>query len=208
MLLFFQLSTASQTGTDGTSISAQGPTRKAADPFDMGGGHVNPNKALDPGLIFNITIGDYIEYLCSLGYSTASISRLTKMKATMITTGCSRSNHEYQKLNLNVPSITISQLKMGATVVVTRRVTNVGPINSEYKATIQAPPGIKMTVEPRILGFNSSTQNLSFKVTFFSTQKVHGDYQFGSLTWTDGDYHVVRSPIAVRVTRFESYADV
>lgn len=205
------MSTASQTGTDGTSISAQGPTRKAADPFDIGGGHVNPNKALDPGLIFNITREDYIEYLCSLGYSTASISSLTKMKVSMISTRCNQSSHhEYQKLNLNLnlPSITIPQLKVGATVVVTRRVTNVGPINSVYKATMQAPPGIKMTVEPRILSFNLSTHNQFFKVTFFSTQKVHGDYKFGSLTWTDGNYHVVRSPIAIRVIIFESYADV
>ncbi|KAF3434167.1 hypothetical protein FNV43_RR25270 [Rhamnella rubrinervis] len=202
------VTTASQTGTDGTSITAQGPTRKAADPFDIGGGHVNPNKALDPGLIFNITREDYIEYLCSLGYSTASISSLTKMKVTMTSTWCNQSSHEYLTLNLNLPSITIPQLKMGATVVVKRRVTNVGPINSVYKSTTQAPAGIKMTVEPRILSFNLSTQSLSFKVTFFSTQKVHGDYKFGSLTWTDGNCHVVRSPIAIRVIRFDSYADV
>lgn len=198
---------ASQTGTDGTSISAQGPTRKAADPFDMGGGHVNPMKALDPGLIFNITREDYIQYLCSLGYSTASISSLTNVKATMInTTTCNQTHQE--KLDLNLPSITIPQLKIGTTVAVRRRVTNVGNVDSVYKATVQAPPGIRMTVEPQILSFNSSTQHLSFKVTFFSTQRVHGDYEFGSLTWTDGDHHVVRSPVTIRVIRFESYADV
>lgn len=80
--------------------------------------------------------------------------------------------------------------------------TNVGDINSVYKALVQAPPGIKVTVQPQILSFNSKTHTLSFKVSFFSAQKQHGYYRFGSLTWTDGK-HVVRSPIAVRVIRAE-----
>lgn len=188
---------ASQTGTDGTSISANGPARKEADPFDIGGGHVDPNKAMDPGLIFNASTYDYIQFLCSLGYSSASLAGLTKT-----TINCTRETHV---MNLNLPSIAIPNLKRTATV--TRTVTNVGEINSKYKAMVQAPPGIKMTVEPQTLSFNITTQILSYRVTFSSTQKVNGGYKFGSLTWTDGG-HDVRSPIAIRVIGFESYADV
>ncbi|KAM5571385.1 subtilisin-like protease SBT3.10 [Rosa sericea] len=191
------VTTASQTGTDGTSISAEGPTRKEADPFDIGGGHVDPNKAMDPGLIYNATADDYIQFLCSLGYSSASLTRLTKT-----TINCIRKT---DAMNLNLPSIAIPNLKKTATV--TRTVTNVGNINSKYKAMVQAPRGVKMTVEPQTLSFNITTQILSYKVTFFSTQKMNGGYKFGSLTWTDGE-HLVRSPIAVRVTGFESYTDV
>ncbi|KAK1565788.1 hypothetical protein Q3G72_035129 [Acer saccharum] len=43
------VTTASQFGTDGMNIFEEGPTHKEADPFDMGGGHVNPNKAMNPG---------------------------------------------------------------------------------------------------------------------------------------------------------------
>ena len=71
---------ASQIGTDGTYINAEGQNRKIADPFDIGGGQVNPNKAVDPCLIFNVTTEDYIHYTCSLGYSITSITRLTKTK--------------------------------------------------------------------------------------------------------------------------------
>ncbi|KAL6280741.1 hypothetical protein ACE6H2_017622 [Prunus campanulata] len=188
---------ASQTGTDGTSISAEGLTRKEADPFDIGGGHVDPNKAIDPGLIFDASTDDYIQFLCSLGYSSASITRLTKTNINCIT--------KTHGVNLNLPSITIPNLKRTATV--TRTVTNVGHINSKYKALVHAPPGIKMTVEPQTLSFNITTQILPFKVTFFTTQKLHGDYKFGSLTWTDGE-HLVRSPVAIRVIGFESYNDV
>lgn len=189
---------ASQIGTDGTSISEDGPNRKATDPFDIGGGHVNPNKAVDPGLIYNISANDYVQFLCSMGYSSASITSLIKT-----TINCAGESHF--GLNLNLPSITIPNLKR--TVTVTRTVTNVGYFTSVYKVAVQAPYGMKMTVKPQTLSFNSTTQILSFKVTFFSTQKLHGDYKFGSLTWTDGK-HLVRIPIAVRVIEFESYAYV
>ena len=190
-------SAASQTGTDGTSISAEGLTRKEADPFDMGGGHVDPNKAMNPGLIYNATTNDYIQFLCSLGYSSASFTRLTKTAIN-----CKRKN---DAMNLNLPSIAIPNLKRTSTV--TRTVTNVGNINSKYKAMMQAPPGVKMTVKPQTLSFNKTTRILSYKVTFFSAQKVNGGYKFGSLTWTDGE-HLVRIPIAIRVTGFEPYAHV
>lgn len=188
---------ASQTGTDGTSISAEGLTRKEADPFDMGGGHVDPNKAIDPGLIFDTSTEDYIQFLCSLGHTSASITRLTKN-----TINCLTKSHG---MNLNLPSITIPNLKRATTV--TRTVTNVGQINSKYTVLVQAPSGVKMTVEPQSLSFNITTQILSFKVTFFSTQRANGGYKFGSLTWTDGE-HIVRIPAAIRVIGFESYVDV
>ncbi|KAL5551488.1 hypothetical protein UlMin_001664 [Ulmus minor] len=194
------VTTASQIGTDGTYINAEGQNRKIADPFDIGGGQVNPNKAVDPGLIFNVTTEDYIQYICSLGYSTTSIIRLTKTKIN-----CTQKSSP--GMNLNLPSISIPNLKIAKTITAKRTVTNVGHFSSEYKAIVEAPPGIQMTVEPQILSFNSTNQNLSFKVSFYSTQNVQGSYKFGSLTWTDGK-HLVRSPVAVRVIRFESYADI
>lgn len=193
---------ASQTGTDGASITATGVTGKEADPFDIGGGHINPNKALDPGLVFNVTREDYIHYLCSLGYSRASIAGLANTKIS-----CTSDQKRASGSSLNLPSITIPDLEMAVAKTVTRTVTNVGHIDAVYKALVRAPPGIKIKVQPRILIFNLTTQTLSFRATFFSTQKVLGDYKFGSLTWTDGN-HLVRSPIAIRVIRIQSYAPV
>jgi hypothetical protein len=142
---------------------------------------------VDPGLIYNISTDDYVQFLCSMGYSSASITSLTKT-----TIDCVEKSHF--ELNLNLPSITIPNLK--ETVTVTRTVTNVGHFTSVYKVIVEAPYGIKMTVKPQTLSFNSTTQILSFQVTFSSTQKLYGDYKFGSLTWTDGK-HLVRIPIAV-----------
>jgi hypothetical protein len=84
-----------------------------------------------------------------------------------------------------------------------RTVTNIGNINVVYKAIVKSPYGIKVKVEPQILRFNSDTKVLTFNVSFISTQKLHGDYRFGSITWTD-EKHFVRTPIAVRTIQFES----
>ncbi|CAK7357475.1 unnamed protein product, partial [Dovyalis caffra] len=187
---------ASQAGTDGMKILEEGSTRKEADPFDLGGGHVNPEKAVYPGLVYDTSTEDYIQYLCSIGYSSSSITRLADTKIN-----CKKKTNTM--LNLNLPSITIPNLKTKVTV--TRKVTNVGNGNSVYKALVQPPFGISMTVEPRTLSFNVTNKILSFKVTFLSTQKIRGEYRFGSLTWTDGERYV-RSPISVRA--IETYAGV
>ncbi|KAG9149282.1 hypothetical protein Leryth_003250 [Lithospermum erythrorhizon] len=40
--------------------------------FALGAGHVNPPKANDPGLVYDIQPEDYIPYLCGLGYKQAN----------------------------------------------------------------------------------------------------------------------------------------
>ena len=39
----------------------------AADPFDFGAGHVAPNSAADPGLVYDLTTNDYYAFLCGAG---------------------------------------------------------------------------------------------------------------------------------------------
>ncbi|XP_017442774.1 subtilisin-like protease SBT3.9 [Vigna angularis] len=182
------VTTAHQSGTDGNVISEEGSTHKAADPFDIGGGQMDPKKAMVPGLIYDITTEDYVQFLCSMDHSIATIRKVIKTS-----TRCKKEKH--QALNLNLPSISVPNLKKTATV--TRRVTNVGNVTAIYKVLVKVPYGIKVRVEPQTLSFNSDTQVLSFNVSFLSTQKFSGDYKFGSLTWTDGK-HSVRTPIVVR----------
>ena len=90
-------------------ITKMGPTSKVADQFDIGGDHVNPNRAVNHGLIYNISTEDDIQFLCAMGYSNLSITRLSQK-----TTRCMNNSHFVQ--NLNLPSITIPNFKKTATV--------------------------------------------------------------------------------------------
>jgi subtilisin family serine protease len=46
---------------------------KPADLFAVGAGHVNPLKANDPGLVYDIETNDYVPYLCGLNYTDRQV---------------------------------------------------------------------------------------------------------------------------------------
>ncbi|CAN4089460.1 unnamed protein product [Withania somnifera] len=172
----------------GLPIMAEGMPFKVADPFDFGGGLVNANAANDPGLIYDMGTFDYILYLCSMGYKNSDINSMIDGSAT-----CPLKRPSI--LDVNLPSLTIPSLK--GTVSVRRTVTNVGPVNSKYKAIIEPPLGITIKVKPDTLIFNSDTEKISFTLTISATHEYNTEFEFGSLTWTDG-VHQVRIPISVK----------
>ncbi|GMN44303.1 hypothetical protein TIFTF001_013493 [Ficus carica] len=182
------VTTAWNTDPSGEPIFAEGEPMKLADPFDFGGGIINFNKAADPGLVYDMGTADYIYYLCAMGYNNSAISKLREHP-----TSCPIKRPSI--LDLNLPSITISSLTRSTKL--TRTVRNVGHANSSYKAVVKPPQGIRISVRPHLLIFNTTTNTISFTVTVSSTHQVTTGYYFGSLTWTDG-VHAVRSPISVR----------
>ncbi|KAL1222432.1 Subtilisin-like protease SBT3.10 [Cardamine amara subsp. amara] len=191
------VTTAWKTDPSGEPIFADGSNRKLADPFDYGGGLVNPEKAAKPGLVYDMTTDDYVMYLCSADYSDTSISRVLG-KITVCP------NPKPSVLDLNLPSITIPNLR--DEVILTRTVTNVGPLNSVYKVVIDPPMGINMVVTPTELVFDSKVTKLSFTVRVSTTHKVNTGYYFGSLTWTD-NVHNVAIPVSVRTQILQRYYD-
>ena len=178
-------------------LGAEGAPHKEADPFDYGGGHVDPNKVTNPGLIYDMETSDYVRFLCSMGYNNTAISLLTGSP-----TRCRKSPKFL--LNMNLPSITIPELMQSVTV--SRTVTNVGPVKSTYIARVVAPIGISVTVEPPILTFSSKRKKMKFKVTFSSKMRVQSRFLFGYLFWEDG-LHEVRIPLAIRSVVDEIYAE-
>ncbi|KAL9163020.1 hypothetical protein ABFS82_06G015400 [Erythranthe guttata] len=114
----------------GEPISAKGDIPKFADPFDYGGGLVNPNAARNPGLVYDMGTQDYVNYLCAIGYTKSAIGQLTGQ-----TKPCLKSGNSI--LDVNLPSITVPNLKEPVTI--TRTVTNVGDRNSKYRAVVVPP---------------------------------------------------------------------
>ncbi|URD94171.1 Subtilase family [Musa troglodytarum] len=175
------VTTAHTANKYGFPMEAEGVPRKLADPFDFGGGHIDPNKAADPGLIYDVDPEDYFKFFnCTYGPSTT----------------CDLVDSRLYRLNL--PSISIPDLKK-TPLTVWRTVTNVGNTDSIYRAMVESPPGVNMVIEPSVLQFNASTTTHTFAVTFTPLHMVQGDFNFGSLTWFDDGKHAVRIPIAVRV---------
>ncbi|XP_002979023.2 subtilisin-like protease SBT3.9 isoform X1 [Selaginella moellendorffii] len=163
-------------------------TLSYSNPFGYGAGHINPTKAADPGLVYVTTPQDYALFCCSLG----SICKIEHSKCSSQTLAATE---------LNYPSITISNLV--GTKTVKRVVTNVGTPYSSYRAIVEEPHSVRVTVKPDNLHFNSSVTKLSYEITFEAAQIVRsvGHYAFGSITWSDG-VHYVRSPISVQVNDF------
>ncbi|XP_019099349.1 PREDICTED: subtilisin-like protease SBT3.5 [Camelina sativa] len=191
------VTTAWRTDPFGEQIFAEGSSRKVADPFDYGGGIVNPEKASDPGLIYDMGTQDYILYLCSAGYNDSAISQLVG-KVTVC------SNLKPSVLDVNLPSITIPNLKDEVTL--TRTVTNVGLADSVYKVVVEPPLGIRVAVTPETLVFNSKTNSVPFTVRVSTTHKINTGFFFGSLMWTDS-IHNVTIPVSVRTQLLQNYYD-
>jgi hypothetical protein len=79
-----------------------------------------------------------------------------------------------------------------------RTLTNVGPAHSTYRALVEAPSGVRITVQPRILAFTSANQSLAFIV---NGQGINASIPknaviSGALTWRYSNYSV-RSPIVL-----------
>ncbi|KAK9726889.1 hypothetical protein RND81_05G243700 [Saponaria officinalis] len=173
-------------------------TGKKSSPFVIGSGHVDPNKALDPGLVYDIDVQDYISFLCSIGYNARNIAIFLKEPATVHCWETKLSTPG----NLNYPSFSVLFKSGKNEVKYTRLVKNVGSsVNATYEVTVNAPPNVEVNVSPRKLVFSTANQTLSYEITFTSIsdafQSILGSSSFGSIEWSDGS-HRVRSPIAVR----------
>jgi len=155
-----------------------------ADPFDVGGGHIAPTAALDPGLVYDAGLKDYLAFLCGA----------TRAVNPGICNSLKNSGYSFDASDLNLASIGIGQL--AGTQTVTRRVTNIGN-DASYAVNVNAPDGIKVEVNPNVLTL-SPGQTEMFEVTFTTRPEAKmGSWTFGNLTWSDGT-HEIRSPIAVR----------
>ncbi|MBA0592387.1 hypothetical protein Gorai_009369 [Gossypium raimondii] len=166
----------------------------SASPFAIGSGHVDPMKATDPGLIYNITAEDYISYLCSLHYTDSQVSMFEEGYQ------CTPTELRMQPGDLNYPSFAVNFKQKARNVMFTykRTVTNVGIPKSTYKVSVEVPKGVSVIVSPKVLSFTELNEELSYEVSFtgLSRNKTVAGSSFGSLVWVSGNYRV-RSPIAV-----------
>jgi subtilisin family serine protease len=165
-----------------------------ADPFDFGAGHVVPNGAANPGLVYPAGFDDYRAFLRSQGLCTMCFG--TSPAPVVAPT------------DLNVPSVTIRALAGVRTV--TRKVKNVGAA-AKYKVSVVAPAGVDVQVTPSELTLAAGATG-TYQVSFVANQDASFDrYAFGSLTWSDGNAkgsHRARIPLVVRPVKLAAPASI
>ncbi|RVX01072.1 Subtilisin-like protease SBT1.1 [Vitis vinifera] len=175
-------------------ISDTGSESPSATPFAHGSGHVDPEKASNPGLIYDIGYEDYLYYLCSLKYSSSEMATLSRGNFSCPT------DTDLQTGDLNYPSFAVlfDGDSHNNSATYKRTVTNIGYPTTTYVAQAHEPEGVSVIVEPKVLKFDQKGQKLSYKVSFVDSgeKSSSSDSSFGSLVWVSSRYSV-RSPIAV-----------
>ncbi|XP_057780228.1 subtilisin-like protease SBT3.18 [Salvia miltiorrhiza] len=186
------LTTAYNVDIYGDDIAIEA-SEKSADPFDIGLGHINPLKALDPGLVYDATMTDYVHFLCNMGYSEAQIQAMHICPLLIIM--CP--DKPEPNWNINYPSITVWDLRYATTVK--RSVRNVGHSKTGvYYVSVVKPHGLEVVVWPKVLVFSPFKEEITYHVTMSPLKISQGRYDFGSIMWSDG-FHHVRSPLVVQV---------
>lgn len=178
------MTTADLVNVNGTAIVDQ--TLTPADLFATGAGHVNPSKASDPGLVYDIATDDYIPHLCGLGYSDEQVSTIAHKIV--------RCTSKIAQGQLNYPTFSV---ELGSSQTFTRTVTNVGDAVSYYSVKIVAPEGVRVTVLPEKLQFTKVNEKASYSVKFSRSSNISNAFSQGYLQWVSLK-HSVRSVVSVK----------
>ncbi|XP_039071289.1 subtilisin-like protease SBT1.5 [Hibiscus syriacus] len=165
----------------------------SATPLDYGAGHINPNKALDSGLIYDMDTQDYINFLCGLGYND------TEMRAVLRRNqwNCTRN-----ETDLNYPSFSAVYKEPNSPRVknFSRVVTNVGDDQSVFQAVVGNSKWLRIIVEPSTLMFTKKYQKQSFVVSVEIDGNARPEPTYGYLKWIDQHKRTVSSPIVALIS--------
>ncbi|XP_019438065.1 PREDICTED: CO(2)-response secreted protease [Lupinus angustifolius] len=167
-----------------------------ATPYDYGAGFITASGPLQPGLVYETSTTDYLNFLCYIGLNTTTVMVISRTVPTSFS--CPKDSSSDLISNINYPSISISDFnKKGGAVNVSRTVTNVGEVDEiEYSAAVDAPSGLNVKVIPDKLKFTKTSKTLSYQVTFSLTSTSLKEDLFGSITWSS-DKYTVRSPFVL-----------
>ena len=162
------------------------------DRWGYGAGHINPNGAGSPSLVYDAGPADYGRFMCGQGLTPpvgiGSCATLGSIAAQ----------------NLNLASITAASVP--GTMTIPRKVTNVSGASGTFIASTSPPAGWTASVSPPSLTLAAGATG-SFNVTVTRTSAALNAWGFGTLKWSDGVHDVV-SPLSVRAVGFSAPAQV
>ena len=171
-----------------------------ADPFDFGAGHIDPNKSINPGLVYDAGLFDYLAGSCGTETPLVSEDDCGFLEGLGFSLDAS---------DLNLPSIGVAEVL--GTQSVHRTVTNVGNRLATYQASVTKPAGYVVTVHPSTLTLHPG-ESKSFEVRITNASAPAGEWRFGRLLWSDGNGpnagHAVSIPIALKAQPLSAPSEV
>ncbi|KAG5556277.1 hypothetical protein RHGRI_006773 [Rhododendron griersonianum] len=178
-------------------IRDNGYNLAVATPIAMGAGQIDPNRALDPGLVYDATPQDYANILCSVNFTASQIMTITRSNGY----NCSNPSSD-----LNYPSfIALYNDEAGALVhKFERTVTNVGYGGGTYKANVTAPEGTTVTVSRKTLVFGRTYDKRSYSLTI--KYRSSDRHTFGSIVWVEEKGKHTFSLVCVAAATCKFYA--
>ncbi|KAL9312576.1 hypothetical protein ACSQ67_018028 [Phaseolus vulgaris] len=164
-----------------------------ATPYDYGAGEITTSESLRPGLVYETSTLDYLNFLC---YIKLNISTIRIISRTAPANFSCPENLSFDLIsNLNYPSIAVNITGRGDVNVI-RTVTNVGEEDETvYSPVVDAPSSVNVTLTPDKLQFTESSKTLSYQVIFSALTPLEKDL-FGSITWSN-DKYTVRIPFVL-----------
>jgi hypothetical protein len=153
--------------TSGSDI-LDGPNTNPLVIFRQGAGHVRPNAAANPGLVFDSGFNDWVAMLCG---STNAVSPAfcNSLKAQ---------GYSFDVSDMNVASVAIGDL--AGIQAVTRRVTNVGGNAATYTPSVSGLSGITVAFEPAALSIGPG-ETKTLRMTFTRTTAALSSYAGGQI---------------------------
>ncbi|MBP8947879.1 MAG: S8 family serine peptidase [Candidatus Promineofilum sp.] len=161
--------------------------------FSQGAGHVRPNSAMDPGLVFDSNANDWLAFLCG---TTTAVGAST-------CAALSGAGYSLDPSDMNVASIAIGDLPGSQTVK--RTVTNVSN-RATYHVSVSGLSGINVTVTPSTFTLAKNASQ-TIEITFSNASAPLNAYVGGQITWSNAK-HDVRVPVVIRPVAFSAPAQV
>ena len=158
--------------------------------FRQGAGHVDPNKAANPGLVFDSSYADWLGFLCGTQLPT---SFCTGAGVPVL-----------DPSNFNVASIAVGALAGSKTVK--RKVTNVSGSAATYTASYTGLGGMAVVLPAAITIAPGQTKE--FEVKFTRSTATLNTYVGGQLTLTSGTGTKVRVPMVMAPVALAAPASV
>ncbi|KAL9143812.1 hypothetical protein ABFS82_14G258500 [Erythranthe guttata] len=186
------MTTANHLDNTNQPIKDSASNYRNATPLGIGSGQVDPNRALDPGLVYDASPQDFVNLVCSRNFTREQTQTITRTSYN-----CSSPSSD-----LNYPSFIalFNNDEIGMTFNLTfhRTVTNVADGAATYKVKLEKPANTRVRIQPKTLVFQKKYEKQSYSLNIRYRGDNNAFPRHGSLTWVEETgKHVVRSPIVV-----------